>query len=59
MVSCMEEDADKNKDVLIARIGQMTEFQLWGERNNDAFFEYINYYDGLRSCILASFVRRM
>ncbi len=34
-----EDNPDKNKDILVERIKQMTEFQIWGERNNEAFFE--------------------
>jgi len=40
LVECLEEDPDKNKDIIIERIREMTEFQLWGEKNNDTFFDF-------------------
>ena len=39
LVQSIEEDPDKNKDLVCERIREMTEFQLWGEKNNDLFFE--------------------
>jgi len=35
-----EDNPDKNKDIIVERIKQMTEFQIWGERNNESFFEF-------------------
>lgn len=32
----------KNKDKLIEKIKQFTEFQIWGDQHDDTFFEYLN-----------------
>jgi len=34
-----EENPDKYKDILVERVRQIAEFQIWGEKNNDSFFE--------------------
>jgi dsDNA-binding SOS-regulon protein len=30
----------KNKDKMIDKIKQFTEFQIWGDQHDDTFFEY-------------------
>jgi protein CLEC16A len=40
MIKFSDENTEKNKDHLIERIRLMTEFQIWGEKNNDSFFDF-------------------
>ncbi len=42
LVRWLDHGADQNTVLLTERIKQMMEFQVWGEQNNDAFFEYFS-----------------
>ena len=52
LVRWLDHGADQNTTLLTERIKQMMEFQVWGEQNNEAFFEYL---DGMISVYLDDF----